>query len=192
MRKPVYRPLLDSLEPLALLSVTPAALYVPPNTPVTSATAHSITLTESMKGSYRAKEIPDAGKTYTFSGAGKLSSIGETSVAGTVHLPGLLISPSANPSAPQAQGQLILSNRHGRLTLALTAPSTDNASALPPYFNFTIQTGTGSYAHDSGSGYATIEVTPSSTRLAPGGLEHGHFTVSFSTAPPPVPGPVLT
>ncbi len=91
-----------------------------PNIPVVT---KPIELAGTLKGEYHAKEIPDAGKFYKFSGSGRVSPLGGMHVRGTVDLPGLLIHPitpvavgaTANPISltPQATGELVLSSSRG-------------------------------------------------------------------------------
>ena len=188
------RPRLEELESMTLLSgvsaVMPAAAAaVTPITPM----SHELNLTGSVHGNYHTREIPDAGKTYTFFGHGSVSPLGRTSMSGNVQLPGLIISPvipGTTPPvmAPNAHGQVFLSDARGSLTLTLTAPSSDNSSTLPPFFKYTITNASGRFRGDTGSGYLVIDVTPKVTPTPTAGAtlgqEHGSFTLSFIPPPP--------
>jgi hypothetical protein len=191
-----------------LLSASAAGLHAPlhenagatglPNVPVTT---RSIALSGTATGSYKARTIPDAGKFYTFTrGSGTIKPLGTANVTGNVALPGLLIMPivpvvgppTSSPSSVQATGQLTLLTppetapvQQGTLVLSLSAPSSDNATTLPPSFSYTITKATGIFRGDTGSGSAVITVKPVNPTtspgpiIRPGGQEQGTFTVTF-------------
>jgi hypothetical protein len=172
-----------------------------------SVATHPIQLLGMASGDYSARTIPDAGKFYTFTnGKGQISPIGQATVQGTVTLPGLLIMPTplSGPGTPPttppiprivyAYGQLFLSTPKGTLSLALSAPSHDNAMALPPWFTYKITAASGQYGGDTGTGAVFITVHPvsptatSSGAVIIGGQEHGAFTMNFGPLPPTATG----
>jgi hypothetical protein len=180
----------------ALPALHPAqAVTPPPNTPVDN---HVLNLSGLATGQYRATTIPDAGKTYTFHGAGQISPLGRTDVTGTVHLPGLIVPPpttSATPPTVEAHGQLFLSDVRGTVTLTLEAPSHNNADRLPPYFTYKITNASGAFRGDTGTGIVVIVAdpnptpTPTTTTTPTSGLtETGTFTMVFIPNPPPTAG----
>jgi hypothetical protein len=184
------RPQVESLESMTLLSGVAGTLHAQSAmtvVPITPVATHLIHLTGTAKGSYHARSIPDAGKTYTFSGAGQISPLlGQTNVTGTVQLPGLIITPVPTPTAASntktsppiipplvlASGELTLSSPPigakpgaggppaGTLKLKLSGLSHDNANTLPPFFFYTITDATGVYKGDTGSGAVVITVNP--------------------------------
>jgi hypothetical protein len=191
----------ESLETLALLSGAGAALHhaaavaVGPTLPVIN---HEIDLSGMATGKYHARTIPDAGKTYTFLGAGQIVPLGHTDVTGFVQLPGLIVPPptassGTTPPTVEAHGQLFLSDTRGTVTLTLSAPSHDNATTLPPYFSYTITNASGQFRGDKGSGIVVIVVDPaptstsSTTTNAPGATEQGTFTMVFVPSPTATP-----
>jgi hypothetical protein len=201
-------PQVESLEAMTLLSSALPALHpaqavtVQPNMPVANTV---LNLSGEATGHYRATTIPDAGKTYTFHGSGQISPLGRTDVTGTVHLPGLLISPPptsvATPPTVEAHGQLFLSDARGTVTLTLSAPSHDNADNLPPYFSYKITNASGAFRGDTGTGTVVIVAdpnpTPTPTPTSPtttptsGLTETGTFTMVF-VPNPPTPAPTGT
>jgi hypothetical protein len=174
----------EGLESMTLLSGMPAAVAV-----AMAVTTHEIHLSGTVTGTYHAREIPDAGKTYDFLGSGQVSPLGHVGMTGHVQLPGLLISPitGKTPPTPEAFGQVVLSKPGGSsLTLTLSAPSSDNATMLPDVFHYTITGASGKFKGDTGSGELKITVTPatSSSATAPSlATEHGTFKLVFVPTP---------
>jgi hypothetical protein len=172
-----------------------AAVTVPPNIPVAN---HQLNLSGEATGRYRATTIPDAGKTYTFRGAGEIAPLGHTDVTGNAQLPGLIIPPpttaGATLPAVEAHGQLFLSDARGTVTLTLEAPSHDNADRLPPYLSYKITNASGAFRGDTGTGIVVIVADPdpiatTPTTPTPSGLmEQGSFTMVFVPNPPPTAG----
>jgi hypothetical protein len=189
------------LESMRLLSSTAVALHAPAmvDTPTVAPVAsRPVHLVGTAKGTYHARLIPDAGKFYTFGGAGMIGPVGQTVVKGTVALPGLIIRPVPITILPlvEASGQLTLSSPRGgsgTLTLMLSAPSHDNATTLPSVFGFKIMAATGPFKGDTGSGWVVIGVDP--VKPSPGAgpvigvQEHGRFTMTFLQFAPPSPVP---
>jgi hypothetical protein len=173
----------EGLESVTLLSGISATAAV-----TMAAMSREIHLSGQVEGAYHAREIPDAGKFYTFSGHGPLSPLGQVNMTGNVDLPGLLISPITGtpPRTPEAFGQVVLSSPGGSLTLTLSAPSSDNASLLPDVFRYTVTSASGKFKGDTGSGTLKIMVTPSpapANPVASLGTEHGTFTLVFVPTP---------
>jgi hypothetical protein len=185
------------LSGLAMQSPALPPIIVWPNIPAPLPTAgHTVHLAGAGSGNYHAREIPDAGKFYTFGGFGRVAPLGRVRIQGTVDLPGLLIMPVVplpgafhHPAqivpSVNATGQLTLSTMHGSMTLSLTAPSHDNAESLPSEFSYSIIKTTGKFRGDTGSGTLTIVVTPAplpmqaGSRIQIGGMEQGSFHLVF-------------
>jgi hypothetical protein len=181
------RPQVESLEALTLLSGASAAVGSIP----LAMTSHLLHVSGTVTGTYHAREIPDAGKTYDFSGRGRLSPLGHMVMNGSVQLPGLLISPitGTTPTSPEAFGEVVLTRPGGSLTLTLSAPSSDNATTLPDVFRYQVARASGQFKGDTGSGQLKIAVNPApSTSSAAPSLanEHGTFTLVFIPKPPSI------
>jgi hypothetical protein len=178
------QPQVESLEAKTLLSGTSAAAGGVPSTMTRQV---GLRVQGTVAGTYHAREIPDAGKTYDFSGRGSVSPLGHVDMTGHVQLPGLLFLPvGIKPSAPVAFGQVVLSGPAGSLTLSLTAPSSDNAMKLPDVFRYQIAGASGTFEGDAGSGELKIIVTPApSSSAAASNLatERGTFKLVFVPTP---------
>jgi hypothetical protein len=181
------QPTFERLETMRLLSGVSQAVAITPPITVRRSVENAVALTGRVEGTYHASMIPDAGKTYTFSGHGRVRPLHKSDMTGNVHLPGLLFTPEggslvANPTV-DAYGQVFLSDARGTLTLTLTAPSHDNANTLPAVFSYRVTNASGRFRHDSGTGQVVIVVDPGAAGSAAGPLaEHGTFTLVFVPA----------
>jgi hypothetical protein len=94
---------------------------------------------------------PDAGTTVALDGSGRVSPLGQVHVSGTLHGTGFI-------QQGQAGGTVRLSNARGSVTLSLEGP-TQGGFTPPPSgtYRFTVESGTGAYAHALGTG--TVDVT---------------------------------
>jgi hypothetical protein len=100
---------------------------------------------------------------------------------------GTLVIQTSEPST--ADGQVVLSNSQGTVTLHLTA--VQGGPAMLTRLQFTVVSGTGAYAGATGSGSVQIEfggprLTLDPYKLHPYGGHGGSFALTFGTATPPV------
>ncbi|HEY2157031.1 MAG TPA: hypothetical protein VGH33_15490 [Isosphaeraceae bacterium] len=169
-RRKAARPVLESMESKFLLSaqgVAPTAMIL--------ARSHG-SLSGSVHGHYtESSVVPDAGKTVSFSGAGRVGGLGQVNFSGHFGTPGFIAS-------GHATGTLVLSNGRGTVTLALEGPTQPGFSAPPSAFSYTIVKGTGAYARSHGSGVLTIGLVPDQLG-GPVTLQHlasGQITIHFA------------
>jgi DNA/RNA endonuclease YhcR with UshA esterase domain len=169
-----------------VLPSTTAAIV--PAAPFQAATVQTAT-TVSWGGSGRftlATASATHAKTYTLQGSVQFGSGGFLAVSGSVTTVG-------NKSG-QATGKIVLSDPHGTLTLSLTGPTQSANAGVPATFTYKVLSGTGTFAHYSGTG--TMRVSPT---LFPGIDDRGNFTISGTTPkvtvpvpPTPTPGHTIT
>ncbi len=168
-RRKGARPVLESLESKFLLSaqgVAAAAVMV---------ARPMLVLGGSVHGHYdESSVVPDAGKTVTFSGVGRVSGLGQIQFTGHFGTPGFIAS-------GHATGTLVLSNARGTVTLTLAGPTQPGFSAPPATFAYTIVVGTGAYAARHGHGTLTMGLVPGHSG-GPITLQHlgsGGVTIRF-------------
>ena len=102
---------------------------------------------------------PDVGTAVTVHGSGLFPGQGKMQVSGYFHGTGFIATGSLN-------GNLKLSNSKGSLTLQLHGPSARGFTApTSGTYQFTIQKGTGAFAHDSGNGTVDVVLGPRSFSL---------------------------
>jgi hypothetical protein len=151
---------------LSAQGVAPTAVMVARRMLVISGSAH---------GHYdESSVVPDAGKTVTFSGAGRVGGLGQVQFTGHFGTPGFITS-------GHATGTLVLSNARGTVTLALEGPTQPGFSAPPSTFAYTIVRGTGAYAARHGHGTLTMSLVPEHSGV-PVTLQHlasGRVTIQF-------------
>jgi hypothetical protein len=108
---------------------------------------------------------PDAGATLALEGSGRVTPLGQVHLSGTLHGTGFI-------QQGQAGGTIRLSNARGSVTLSLVGP-TQNGFTPPQSgtYSFTVESGTGAYAHSLGTG--TVDLA----------LRGRSFTLTFHGAP---------
>ncbi len=147
-----YRPHVEELESLALLSVGGTG----PDSALVSASRHPSThhhLAGSASGTWTTQlGIPDVGATQDLVGIGKLKGLGDVQIQGSLHLTGFI-------RFGQADGTLAVTNSHGSVMLALSGPTQPGFSGPPQSFKFTIASGTGRYQGWHGSGTLNFHET---------------------------------
>jgi hypothetical protein len=107
--------------------------------------------------------------TYTLEGSADIGSAGFLAISGSVTTVG--------SKAGQATGKVVLSNSKGTLTLTLTGPTQSAKSGLPASFSYKVASGTGYFAHYSGTGTIKLNAT-----LFMGYTTSGHLDIT-TTAP---------
>ncbi len=168
-RRKTARPVLESMESRFLLSaqgVGPAAVML---------ARPMLALGGSVHGHYdESSVVPDAGRAVSFSGAGRVSGLGQVQFTGHFGTPGFI-------SSGHATGTLVLSNGRGTVTLSLVGPTQPGFSAPPSTFAYTIVSGTGSHAARHGHGTLTMSLVPENPSV-PATLQHlasGRVTIQF-------------
>jgi hypothetical protein len=102
---------------------------------------------------------PDVGTTVKVHGSGQFSGQGKMQVSGDFHGTGFIATGSLS-------GTLKLSNSKGSVTLQLKGPSAQGFTApTSGTYQFTIQKGTGAFAHDIGNGTVDVVLGPRSFSL---------------------------
>ncbi len=180
MRRDIHavRPAVEEVERRALLSGGMHYPHPHPHPAAAAAGPAVIPLEGTVRGHYHAIPGPaDAGPTVVANGNGRIRGIGPTRAHGEVHGIGLILQ-------GQAQGDVILKGRRGKVVLHLTgSPFQGGFQGLPAVFSFSITGGTGKYrnAHDNGSG--TLAIMP-----GPGGMTsaYGKFTLTLTPHPLPL------
>jgi hypothetical protein len=151
------RPNVEALGAKTLLSVSAAVMPVVRAAMVAAAGRRSSPLLGGVSGTTSAAvTIPDAGRTTTLTGSGKVGPLGSVSAEGQFHAVGFI-------AQGTAEGTLTLSNSRGSVTVRLVGPPRNGFSALPTSYRYTISQGTG---HDKvlrGSGVADLTLGTSGT-----------------------------
>jgi hypothetical protein len=102
---------------------------------------------------------PDVGTTTMLHGAGQVQGLGSVKVAGSLHGTGFFAS-------SHVEGPLTISTSKGSATLQLQGPTTGGFTAPKSgTYQFTIQKGTGSMAHDVGKGTVAVVLGSTSFQL---------------------------
>jgi hypothetical protein len=143
-RRKDARPVLESMESKFLLSAQAVAA-------TTATVARPATaLNGSLHGhDSQGSSNPDAGNAVTFSGAGRVGSLGQVKFSGHFGTPGFIAS-------GHATGSLELSNARGTVTLGLAGPTQPGFSSPPSSFAYTVLNGTGAYSTSHASGTLTL------------------------------------
>jgi hypothetical protein len=151
----------------------------------TSTTVHSVTTGSAWTGQGRytlTTNKTTSAKTYSFQGSAAFANSTFFAISGTITTVG--------NKAGQATGRIVLSAPKGTLTLTLTGPTQSANSGLPASLTFKVASGSGYFAHYSGTGSFKV-----SAALFSGYDNAGHFSttvaapVTTSTSPTP---PVTT
>lgn len=156
MRK--SRRLLPALEPLE--SIIALSNMPGPGSPLHALVAqpgHTVFLVGQIHGTWSrpvgVPNIPDAGGTQNLNGGGRLRFLGRVHVAGSLHTPGFIQNGTTT-------GTLDVANSHGSIHLVLMGSPQPGFSPPPSTLTYTINGGTGRYAHVSGHGTATLTEVP--------------------------------
>jgi hypothetical protein len=92
------------------------------------------------QGTYSAvRSNPDFGTSYTLKGTINITGLGSYNLAGSVQSLG-------NVAVGQAQGQLVISNSLGSITLSITGPQQKGFAALPGTFSCSVVNATGVFS----------------------------------------------
>ncbi len=173
------KPGVESLEGRAVLSTVSAAVIAPPvsatadapvATPVESQQAIPTALVRGasylrIEGSARGTaqtlaHNPDVGNTVVLLGSGRVQGLGQVLITGKLHGTG-------NIAAGTIGGELTISDAKGNLTLKLVGPTARGFSAPKsgPY-RFSVEHGTGSFAHEVADGTVALDLTAKTFHLA--------------------------
>lgn len=124
------------------------------------------------RGSYTSRQKnPDMATAFTGSANGKVTPLGQVSIAGMFQTPGLVTN-------GKIHGSLTLRGQHGSLTLSLTGPATGQSSSKAFRLTYMITGGTGPFRNAHGTGAVAITVTPAAT-TGTGFPRLGHGKVSL-------------
>jgi hypothetical protein len=108
-----------------------------------------------LAGGYAIADLSlEAGTRYDLAGIADLTGLGfsgEVMFTGELHSTGFLRSSHAG-------GQLTLAGAHGTVTLDLEGPAQGAFAALPEHFHFTVERGTGAFAHLHEAGTVTVHL----------------------------------
>ncbi len=115
---------------------------------------HAHPLHGSGAGTYHGPAVTiDAGTSFALTGTADLGALGTFHVTGQVHGVGFL-------AQGRATGELVLTNAHGSITLALHGSVQPGFSAVPPELVYSVTGGTGDFGHLSGYGTVGMHLTP--------------------------------
>jgi hypothetical protein len=124
------------------------------------------------KGTYHAPQVTiDAGTSFTMSGTANVGALGSFTVSGSVRGVGMIV-------FGRASGELVLSNAHGTITLALHGPVQPAFSQPPAELVYSVTRGTGDFQHLSG--YGTVGVQRIPAPIALGQPPTGAVTLTFT------------
>ena len=115
--------------------------------------------------------VVDAGTSFALAGMADLGALGSFRVTGSVQGVGFVAS-------GRATGQLVLSNAHGTITLALHGGVQPGFSQIPPELVYAVAGGTGDFAHLGGYGTVGVHRVPAPTAV--GQPQTGVVTLNFS------------
>jgi hypothetical protein len=153
------QPGLESLEGRAVLSTVLPGVTVHPAAVVQG--TEYLFLNGKAQGTTRSVPTnPDGGATLALEGSGRITPLGQVRVSGTLHGTGFI-------QQGQAGGTLRLTNARGSVTLSLVGPT--QRGFLPPpsgTYSFTVESGTGAYAHTLGTGTVDVALHGRSFSLA--------------------------
>jgi hypothetical protein len=124
------------------------------------------------KGTFTTAGVPiDAGRDYLLTGTGNFLNLTNAKITGSVHSVGFILHGHAG-------GTITFTNAKGSVTLALVGPQQPGFSPLPTKFTYTVEKGTGAYAHMTGAGTLTLTLH----QTAPHSLiQHGTFTLQINS-----------
>ena len=141
---------------------SPITLYpTDPVGPVAVVARHAHPLHGSGAGTYHQPAITiDAGTSYSLSGTADLGALGRFQVAGQVQGVGMI-------AWGRTTGDLVLTNAHGSIALALHGPVQAAFGSVPPELVYAVTGGTGDYSHLSGYGTVGLHLTPAPVAFGP-------------------------
>lgn len=179
-----FRPAVDSLEDRLALSSGVADVVRPGDhqgqfgdlgTAAANASATTISLAGMARGTYTSRQnAADTGTTFAGSAKGKVTPLGQVTVTGSFHTPGLI-------KNGKIQGSLTLHGQRGTLTLSAAGPAAGQSSSRTFRLTYTITAGTGLFHNAKGTGVVVITVTPAPTSGAGfPRLGHGKVSLTFS------------
>jgi hypothetical protein len=113
----------------------------------------------------------DAGTSFTLTATANLGPLGTFTVTGWVQGVGMI-------ESGRATGELVLSNAHGTITLALHGPVQPSFSQVPPELIYSVTRGTGDFQHLRGYGVVGMQRIPAPTAL--GQPPTGVINLAFS------------
>ena len=123
-------------------------------------------------GTYHGPAVTiDAGTSFALTGTANLGALGTFHVTGQVQGVGFL-------AQGRATGELVLTNAHGSITLALHGAVQPGFSAVPPELVYSVTGGTGDYSHLNGYGTVGLHTTP--TPVAFGQPPVGAVALTFA------------
>jgi hypothetical protein len=123
-------------------------------------------------GTYHGPQVTiDAGTSFTLTGTANLGALGPFTVTGSVQGVGMIAS-------GRATGELVLSNAHGTITLALHGPVQSAFNQPPSELVYSVTRGTGDFRHLAGHGTVGMRRLPAPTAL--GRPPTGIVTLTFS------------
>jgi hypothetical protein len=153
------QPGLETLEGRAVLSTAHPGAAVVPAAVVRG--AEYLFLNGQAHGTTRnVPTNPDAGATLALEGSGRISPLGQVRLSGALHGTGFI-------RQGHAGGTVQLTNARGSATLSLVGPT--QAGFTPPRpgtYSFTVEGGTGAYAHALGTGTVDLALHGRSFTLA--------------------------
>jgi hypothetical protein len=123
--------------------------------------------------------IVDAGQSDKLQGTADLARLGHVSLSGSVNGLGLI-------AFGHATGRLTFTNAHGSVTVALQGPLQHGFDPLPPWFQYTVVSGTGDYQHLSDSGWLDLsfQAAAPTTGMQHFGQAHGTFALAIDSVLP--------
>jgi hypothetical protein len=151
---------------------SPVVLY--PTDPVgpVAVVQHAHPLHGTGAGTYQGPAVAvDTGTSLTLRGSADLGALGKFQFTGRVQGVGMI-------AWGRAAGELVLTNGHGSITLALHGPTQQAFGALPHEMVYTVSGGTSDYSHLSGYGTVGLHLTPAP--VAVGHAPAGAVALSFS------------
>lgn len=132
------------------VSVLPPPPHLPPPPPPPAPSLGGM-----LAGGYVAAATgPDRAPRYDLAAIGSLSGLGQVMVTGDLFSTGFT-------RTGHASGELFLRGAGGTVTLDVTGPQQGAFAALPQQFHYTVESGTGSFAHLHASGALNVHLFPS-------------------------------
>jgi len=170
------RPVLEQLESRNLLStglrgVSASAIVAQP------AAQQKIALSGTFRGRFvDSDKIPDVGSTFSPTGSGHVSRLGDFSLSGEIQTIGFI-------QFGPIRGTIVLKGASGTLALQLTALERGSGTlGLPRDYNYSVVRGTGRYTQVKDSGTATLTTVVSQVPSHSFGVQYGRFKLVLNSA----------